>query len=167
MDMLGAFPYHSDRLVMAEMTDVHDFISFAHETKHLTMHLAHQRARRVDHIQTATLRFGFDLWRHAVRGKHHRHIRLGRSIRDLIKFFDEHRALRSQLLDHMTIVHDLTTHVHRRQITMFAILRNGFQNGLHRQYRPVHAGAETAWIGQNNALAHIIRLSSQKQPHQA
>ena len=105
-----------------------------------------------------------DLRRHAVRGEHDRDAGGSSLVRYLRELLHEHGPLRGEILDDMPVVHDLTTHVHRRQITMFAILRNGFQNGLHRQYRPVHAGAETAWIGQNNALAHIIRLSSQNNP---
>ena len=160
MHMLRALPHHTNGFVMAKMPDIDDLVPLTHEAQHLAMHLAHQRAGGIDHVQTAPFRLVLDQWGDAVRGEHHRRMRPGGFVGNLIKLLDEHRALRGELLDHMAVVYDLPTHIHRRQtMTVVAVAgTGGFHNGLHRKYRPIHASAEPTRIGQNNAFAHIACL---------
>jgi hypothetical protein len=83
------------------------------------MHLRDQRARRVDHLQTASSRSVLDRSRYAMRTEN-RH----RAIRHLIELFDEARSLRFQTLNHVPIVHDLMPYIDRRAILLESTLYN-------------------------------------------
>ena len=148
--MLRRLPHHADGLIMPAMPNIHDLIALTDEPQHLTMDFAHQRARRVNDEHAAPFSFRLHLRRHAMRGEHHRHTRSDRIIGDFGQFLDKHRALGSEIVDHMAIVHNLAAHIHRWQA---AVRVRGFHDGLHGGDCAVHAGAEPPRISQNNMLA--------------
>jgi 4-hydroxy-3-methylbut-2-enyl diphosphate reductase len=109
----------------------------------LQVHLRHQRAGRVEHLQRAARGFRAHRLRHAVRGEDHR-----RAIRHFVQFLDEHRAALAQVVDHELVVHDFVAHVDRRA--------EGFDRALHDLDRAIDAGAETARVGEDDVHARII-----------
>ena len=156
MHVHGVLPHHADRLIMPPMADVDDLVAFAHETQYLTMHLADQRAGGVHDVHAAACGLRLDLRRHAVRGEHDRDAGGSSLVRYLRELLHEHGPLRGEILDDMPVVHDLTTHIHRRQA--IHPRRRGLQDGLHGKDRPIHPGAESARVRQHDAFRHIILL---------
>ena len=153
MHMLRGLLNHADRLIVPLMADIDDFEALPNETQHFAMHLAHQRAGGVDHMHAAGRGLGLDRRGHTVRGKNNRNARRSGLIRNFAELLHEHRTLSRQLLDHMFVMHDLTTHVHRWQ----AILADGdrsLQNRLYGKDRPIHTGAESARVRQYDAFGH-------------
>ena len=98
----------------------------------LAMHLSDQRAGRIQIEHVAGLGRRWNRFRDAVRGEYHR---LGR-FRDLVEFFDEHRALRAQRVNDELVVNDLVPHVDRPTVFLECQLNN--------LDRAVDTSAETA-----------------------
>lgn len=72
------------------------------------MYLRGQRAGGVDKHHLARLRGGGDGFRHTMRRENDRAI-----IGAFFEFFDEHRPLVAQTIDHEFIVHDFMAHIDR------------------------------------------------------
>ena len=78
-----------------------------------------------------------DRLRDPVRAEDH-----GGAVGDLLELLDEHRALLAQVLDHPAVVHHLVAHVDGRA-------EHG-ECALDDLDRAVDAGAEAAWVGEEN-----------------
>ena len=81
-----------------------------------------------------------------------------RGIGNLSQFLHEYCTLSRQFFNNMLVVHDLTTHIHRRQIVSPRWI-GSLENRLHSQNRPVDARAKATGIRQYDALGHDGRLS--------
>ena len=159
MHMLGRLSDHAHGLVMTAMANINDLIAFPHETQHLAVHFAHQRAARIDDAHAEFVGFAHHLRRHAVRGEHDRYAGLRRRLGNLGKLVDEHGALLGEFVDDMPVVHDLPAHIHRGQIVFTR--RGSVQNGLHGLYRAIDTRAEPARIRQNDSFRHACLSSHQ------
>ena len=131
-------------LGMAGMADQHDLAVLASVAAAFVMHLGDQRAGGVDHRQTALGGRLLDPLGDAVGGEDGH-----RAGRDLVQFVDEHRAAGAQILDDMAVVHDFVTHIDRRAVFL--------QRALDDLDGPLHAGAEAAGLGQDDA-DHAVSL---------
>ena len=125
-------------LGVAGVADQDDLAALGGVAAALVVHLGDQRAGRVDHRQVALGGQLLDPLGHAVGGED-RH----RAGRDLVQFVDEHRAAGAQILHHVPVVHDFVTDIDRRAEFL--------QRPLDDFDRPLHAGAETAGLGQDDA----------------
>jgi hypothetical protein len=124
---------------MPLVADHDEFKALAVQLGHLHVHLGHQRAGGVEHMEAAAVRLALDGLAHAV-GREHQ----GRPRRHLGEFLDEDRALGLEVVHHVGVVHDLVPHID-----------GGAELGqrlLHDLDGPVHAGAEAPWFGQHNVL---------------
>jgi hypothetical protein len=70
-DLVGRVPHTALRLHMPAMPNIQDVIALPREAGDFAMHLAHQRAGRVDDIQPAFLRLLTHGRRDPVRAEHH------------------------------------------------------------------------------------------------
>ena len=125
-------------LGVAGMADQDDLAPANRVAPAFGMNLGDQRAGGVDHRQPALGRLLLHPFRHAV-GAEHRH----RAGRDFVELVDEHRPAGAQVLDHVPVVHDLVTDIDRRPVFL--------ERALDDLDRPLHAGAEPARLGQNDA----------------
>jgi hypothetical protein len=130
-------PHRSLDLRMALVADHHDFAPGGAHLGHFDVNLGDQRARGVEHAQPT--RGGFRL--HSLGDS------VGRedddaARRHLIQLVDEDRALRAQLVDDITVVHDLVPHVDGRAV--------GCDRPLDDLDRAIDASAETARLGQQH-----------------
>ena len=158
MHMFRRFADHANGLIMTLMPDVDDFVAFFDETQHLTMHLAHQRACGVNNMHAPSRSLSLHRRRHAVRREDNRNSCGSRGIGNLSQFLHEYCTLSRQFFDNMLVVHNLTTHIHRRQIVSPRWI-GSLENRLHSQNRPVDARAKATGIRQYDALGHDGRLS--------
>jgi len=104
----------------------------------LAVHLGNQRAGGVEIQQPPPPRLVGHRFGHAMRREHHVPV-----IRHGVQLVDEHRPLGFQLLHHGAVVHDFMADIDRR-----AVAAQGF---LHHADGAVHAGAEAARRGQQDA----------------
>ena len=119
------------------MADHHDLAAVLAHPRDFDMDFGDERARRVEHRETARLGLRAHRFGDAVRGEHD-----GAAARDLVQLLDEHRAFRLQVVDDEAVVDDLVAHVDRR-----AELRERL---LDDRDRAVDAGAEAARIGEQH-----------------
>ena len=122
---------------MAGVADQHHAAPGAAQPRDFHVHLGHQRAGGVEHLERASGRLLAHGLRHPVRAEDH-----GGAIGYLVQVLDEDRAIGAQLLDHVAVVHDLVAHVDRRAL--------GFQRALDDGDGAVDAGAEAAGIGEQD-----------------
>ena len=94
-----------------------------------------------------------DPFRHAVRREHHE-----RLIRHLVELFDEDRALGPQLVDHVTVVHDLVAHVDRRRRTWRAPARRSRWRA--RRPRRTRADGPTGCAAQGRSYGWAFTTAS-------
>src|SRR5581483_8103933 len=99
----------------------------------LGVHLGHQRACGVEHVQAALLRLDLHLLGHAMGGKDGDAVR-----RNLRQVLDKPGAARLQRVDHPFVVHDLVPDIDGRTIFLERPLDN--LDGAN------HAGAKAAWL---------------------
>ena len=117
---------------------------------HFHVHLGHQRAGRIEHPQAAFaagLAHGLG---NTMRGEYH-----GRVVRDLVEFVDEDGTGLGQAVHDEAVVDDFVAHVDGRAEQV--------QRPLDDLDGPVHTGAESARIGEQNihqAFAALPRLNS-------
>ena len=102
------------------------------------MHLGDQRTGGVDHWQLTLGRQLLDTLGDSVGGEY-RHRARG----DFVQFVDEHCSPSAQIFHHMAVVHDFVTHIDRRAEFL--------QRPLDDFDGPLHTGAETAGLGQDDA----------------
>ena len=137
---------------MALVADQHDRVAVGREALGLDVHLGHQRAGGVEHLQPALAAVGVHLRGDAV-GRQHHHRALGHVLLGV----DEHRAAVGQLLDDVPVVHDLLAHVDRRAEVV--------ERPLDRVDGAVDAGAVAAGRGQHEAgRGHAADASSTCRP---
>ncbi len=128
---------------MAGVTDHDHLLLLGAQPTDLDVDLGDQRAGGVEHLKAARGRFFPDRQRHTVRGEH-QHSTGGH----LAEFLDEHGALGAQVVDHVAVVHHLVTHVHR-----FAVQGQCTLDDLDGA---IDAGAETAWIGEQDLHQGLV-----------
>ena len=114
------------------------------------MHLGHQRAGRVDRLESALLGLRVDRGRDAVGGEDD-----GGALGHLVELLDEDRTARLEVGDDVLVVDDLLADVDRRAVQVERL--------LHRDHRAVHAGAVAAGGGEPHALAPRTRAC--RGPH--
>jgi hypothetical protein len=100
------------------------------------MHLAHQGAGGIQGKHHALGGFGWDGFRHAMGGKHHRLAIIG----DFVQFFDEDRPLFFQVFHDEAVMDNFMPHINRRAMALQRFLDN--LDGA------VHAGAKAARAGE-------------------
>ena len=125
-------------LGVAGVADQHDLAALGGVAAALVVHLGDQRAGGVDHRQLPVGGQLLDALGDAMGGED-RH----RAGRDLVQLIDEHGAAGAQVLHHVAVVDDLVADVDRRAVLL--------QRPLDDLDRPLHAGAETAGLGQDDA----------------
>ena len=116
-DVLGRLAGGALDLFVALVADEQDLVVVAGEAHGLAVHLRHERARRVDRLQTAIGCRVHDGRRHPVRAEHD--VRTRRHLVDLV---DEDRALLLELGHDVDVVHDLLAHVHGRAVALERLL---------------------------------------------
>ena len=92
-----------------------------------------------------------------MSGKHHRNASRSGRIRNLAQLLDEYRTLACQILDHMLVMHDLPTHIHRWQTILTVELPRRFRslkNRLHGENRTIHTSAKPARVGEHHTFGH-------------
>src|SRR5690606_14719449 len=124
-------------LGVAGVADQHHVATGAAMARDLEVHLGHQRAGRVEHLQSAPLRLLAHRARDAVGAEDH-----GAAVGHLVELFDEDRPAALEVLDHEAVVHHLVPHVDRRP--------EGLDGALDDLDRAIDAGAETAGIGEDD-----------------
>ncbi len=124
-------------LGMAGMADQHHIIALFGVTAALDMHLDHQRAGRVDHVELTIGGHGFNMARNAMGAEHG-----DRAFGNFVHLGHEHGTARPELLHHMGVVHDLVPHVDRCTMDL--------QRPLDNLDSADHASAEAARIGHQN-----------------
>ena len=88
------------------MADENALTTFAAVAHHLHVHLGHQRAGGIEHLQATSL--GFLAYRlgNPMGTEDDNHL-----IRHLIQLFHEHRATGTQVFDHELVMHHFVTHI--------------------------------------------------------
>ena len=125
---------------MAGVADQHHVAPGAAVARDFQMHLGHQRAGRVEHLQAAARGLGAHRLRDAVGAEDH-----GRAVGHLVEFLDEDRAALLEVFDHEPVVHDFVAHVDRRA--------QRFERALDDLDGAIDAGAEAAGIGEDDVHA--------------
>ena len=110
-----------------------------------TMHLAHQRAGRIECEHHALRGLGGNRFRHAMGGKHHRLA----VIRDFAELFHKDRALFFEAFDHEAVMDDLMPYIDRGAVA--------FQRFLHNLDGAVHAGAEATGASEQKVQGRLGR----------
>jgi hypothetical protein len=108
-DMLRRVPRTALRLHMPAVPDIQDVIALPREAGNLAMHLAHQRAGRVDDIQSAFLRLLTHGRRDPMRAEHHIRAR-----RNIVQVFHEDHAALFERAHHMLVMHNRVAHIQGR-----------------------------------------------------
>jgi hypothetical protein len=139
VDVIRRLAAGADDLFVALVTDQQDVVVGGGEPLRLVVHLRHQRAGRVDRLELPRGRLLVHHRGDTVCGEDHR-LALGH----LVGLVDEDRAARLQGLDDVLVVHDLLAHVDRRTVQVERL--------LHRDHRPVHAGAVPPRRGEQHPL---------------
>src|SRR5699024_3012686 len=128
-------------LLVTVVTDQQDVVVVAGETLGLVVHLGHQRAGRIDGAQLAVLGRLAHRRRGAVGGEDHQF-----ALGHLVGLVDEDHALFGQGVDHVTVVHDLFSHIDRRTLLL--------ERAFDRFHGPIHTGAVTPRLGEQDTLFH-------------
>ena len=105
----GAWPIVPSTSTWPAVPDEHDLAVLARHALRLDVHLRHERAGGVDHAQAARRRRLAHRGRDAVRAEDQQ-----RALGRVGGVVDEDGALGAQVLDDVSVVHDLVAHVHRR-----------------------------------------------------
>ena len=124
---------------VALVADHDEFVAFFVKFGHFDMHFRDQRAGGVKNLKAALARFFLHRKAHAMRAEHQRSA--GRHIAQL---FNEDGALVFEVIDDIGVVHDLVAYIDGR-----AELDDGALDDFDG---PVHAGAKTARLGQQDFL---------------
>ena len=138
-DVLGSLAGSALDLFVTLVADQEDLEVVACEPHGLAVHLRHERAGRVDRLQTAIGCRGHDRRRHSVRAEDD--VRARRHLVDLV---DEDRAGRFELGHHVDVVDDLLAHVDGRA--------EALERLLDRDDRAVDARAVPARGGEQHLL---------------
>jgi len=128
------------------MAGVSDYDNLAALTVHLddfNVNFGHQWTGRIKDREAPAGGFLTHRLRHTMRAEDNNSARW--NVRD---FFDEHRALLSQVIDDEGVMHDLVSHIDGS-----AVQRDGALNDL---YRTVDTGAEAAWIRKDYFQSHTF-----------
>ena len=112
------------------------------------VHLGDQGTRGVENVEQAALGFLLHHARHAVGAENH-----GGAVGHLVPFIDEYRPYGAQTVHHVFVVDDFVPHIDG--------CAEQHDRSLDDVDRAVHAGAESARIGQVN-LHQFFRLASKK-----
>src|SRR5689334_24037999 len=104
------------------------------------MHFRYQWASRVNHAKVPQVR----LFSHRGRNSMRTEDQHGPN-RHVFHRFDKDGPAAPQLLDYITVVHDLMVHIHRRTV--------GFHRQLDDIHRPNHAGAKSTGPDSQELLA--------------
>ncbi|MGF6369831.1 hypothetical protein OKW40_002581 [Paraburkholderia sp. RAU6.4a] len=153
MHALGRLAHRAFDFRVALVADHHDVETVLAHLRDFDMHLGHERTGGVVHPQPARLGLRAHGLRHAMRAEDHRVAR-----RHFVQVLDEDRSLLAQVFDHIGVMDDFVTHVDRRAIQL--------DGPLDDLDRPVDAGAEPAWLGQQDLRfgksrirdAHVYRI---------
>ena len=138
-DVLGRLARRALDLFVALVADEQDLEVVAREAHRLAVHLRHERAGRVDGLQTAIGCRVHDGRRHPVRAEDD----VG-ALGHLVDLLDEDRALALELGHDVDVVHDLLAHVDRRAEALERLLDG--DDGA------VDAGAVAARRGEQHPL---------------
>src|SRR5690606_27671421 len=103
----------------------------------LHVHLRHERASRIEHLEAATTSLFLHRARDTVRAEHDCRI-----VRHLVEFVDEHRTKPPQPIHHVSVVHDLVAHVDRRTEEL--------ERAFDDVDRSIDTGTETSGIRKKN-----------------
>ena len=154
LDVIGRLAGGADDLFVALVPDQQDVVVLPGEPLGLVVHLGHQRAGRVDHLQIAGGRRLVHGRGHTMRGEDH-----DGALGHLVGLVDEDRAALGQCLDDVAVVHDLVTHVDRRPMFLQGEL-DGFDGA-------VHTRAVTTRLGEQHPLATAVRgrTGGTRYPH--
>ena len=135
---------------MPRVTDQQDRATVVRETPGLEVHLRHQRARGIDHPETALGSSVVHRRRDTVGREHH-----DRPLRHFGLLLDEDRALAFQVFDDVQVMHDLLPHVDGG-----AVLH---ERALDRVDRALHARAVPARRReQHRSVIHIAMVAGRR-----
>jgi len=111
--MPASLPHRALGLRVPAVADHHDLVALAQHLGHLHVHLGHQRAGGVEHLEPARLGVLAHRLRDAVGAENHRG-----AGGHLVELLDEHGALAAQLCHHGLVVDNLMAHVDRRAVLL-------------------------------------------------
>ncbi len=146
----GRLAHGAFHLRVALVADHHDLVTLLVQARHLQMHLGHQRAGGVEHVEAACGGGYANRLRYAMGAEDHRG-----AVRYLVQIFDEPGALGLEPVYHVAVVHHFVAHIDRR--TEF------FQRALDDGNRAFDAGAETSWVGEQYLHQSIPMISTSKR----
>jgi hypothetical protein len=126
-------------LGVALVADHDELVAFLGQLGDLDVHLGHQRAGGVEHVEAAPPRLVLHRLAHAVGREHQRGAR-----RHVGQVLDEDRALGLEVVDDVGVVHDLVAHVDGRAELL--------QRALDDLDGAVDAGAEAARLREQDFL---------------
>ena len=119
------------------MADHDDLPPVAPHLGHFDMHLGNERARCIEHVQTAPDSLFLHRLGDAVGREDH-----GVAGRYIGQFLNKYGALVAQILDHIGVMHNFMAHIDRRA----ELLQRAFDDFN----RPIDSGAETPRLRQND-----------------
>lgn len=126
------------------MADQHHVAAGPAMPRHFEMHLGHQRAGGVEHLQPTPLGFLAHGLRDAVRAEDHRGI-----VGHFVEFFDEDRTTLFEVVDNEAVVHDFVPHIDRRA--------QRFDRTLDDLDRTVDTGTKPRGLASRTYIAGILR----------
>jgi len=135
-------PHGADHLGMAGVADEHDVATGGVVAFGLAVHLADQRAGRIERDQLPLIGLDRHRLRHAMGGEHD-----GCAGRHLIELVHEHRALGLQAFDHEAVVNDLVAHIDGRAVPL--------ERAFDDLDGALDAGAETAGRSQEQGDGRV------------
>ena len=141
----GQLAHGADHFRVAGMANQEKMAAMFMMVFGFTMHLAHQRAGRVECEHHALRGFGRDRFRHAMGGKHH-----GLAvIRDFAQLLHKDRALFFKAFHHEAVMDDFMAHIDRGAVA--------FQRFLHNLDGAVHAGAKASRASEQKVQGRLGR----------
>ena len=130
-------PHRAFHFRMPFVADHDDFKAALAHALDLDVYLGHQRTRRIENMQIASLRFGTHRQRYAMRGENH-----SAAIGCFVQLLDKHRAFVFQIIHNIFIVNDFVAHIDRRAELLQCALDNA--DGA------INTGAKSARLCQYN-----------------
>ena len=135
MKLVGDLAQCPDHFRMTGVTDEDQIVSLRIVAIYFVMDFDHQRAGRINHMETTLIRFLPDGLRHAMCAEND-----DRPFRDFVQLFHKDSALLPERIHHMTAVNDLVTYIDGSAVLL--------ERQIHDIDRPIDTGTKPTGIGE-------------------